>query len=124
MYKKNSLATRNRDEQSEDTQVVLHLPDRIGIELVQANELRHYELFNWLVGINSSIAVGFWTAFVNENTSALGWSAGAFTAITILFLILALIYRRKVYHGNVERSLCLGDFRMTKTKVGHDSIKS
>ncbi|RJQ36702.1 hypothetical protein C4552_02300 [Candidatus Parcubacteria bacterium] len=81
------------------------------MELVQANELRHYELFQWLVALIAPIAVGFWTAYAIEPSQplALWWSACVFTTLTVLFLGLALYYRRKVYHGSVVKSISLKD---------------
>ena len=95
-----------------DTKVVVHFPDEVGIELVQANELRHYELFIALSGITSSIAVSFWTAyFTSENSPSLVLSAGAFTIVTLLFIYLGYRFRRKIYHASVIKKVYLSDFK-------------
>ncbi len=105
---------QNGPELLSDTRVVVHLPDKIGIELVQANELRHYEHLNWLITATSSFAVGFWTAIMTDLKNASGalWgSAIAFTAMTGIFVGFAIYYRKKVYHHSVTKSLFLRDFK-------------
>ena len=99
------------DERS--TKVTVHFPDEIGIELVQANELRHYELFQWLVALLAPIAVGFWTAYatVDPKPASLFWSAVIFSVMTLVFLLLAIYYRRKVFHGSIIKSIYLKDFK-------------
>ncbi len=95
-----------------DTRVVVHFPDEVGIELVQANELRHYELFLWLAGIISSIAVSFWTAyFTSDASSPLLLSACAFSIIALVFVFLGYRYRRKIYHGSIVKKVSLTEFK-------------
>jgi len=55
---KNEEIIRNRE-----TKVIVQMPNEIEIGLVQANELKHYELFQWLAILLLPIAVGFWTAY-------------------------------------------------------------
>lgn len=95
-----------------NTKVTVHFPDEIGIELVQANELRHYEIFQWLVVLVAPIAVGFWTAYVTDagRSGSLWWSALAFSAIAVFFIFAAIYYRRKVFHGSVTKTILLSDF--------------
>lgn len=101
-------------EKDLDTQVEVSFPDKISVELVQANELRHYELFQWLVAITAPIAVGFWTAYFassDPDKSAMLWSALAFSAITLLFLGFAIFFRRKVFHGSITKKVNLKDLK-------------
>jgi membrane protein YdbS with pleckstrin-like domain len=100
------------DEMANDTKVTVQFPKEIGIELVQANELRHYELFQWLVILLAPIAIGFWTGYAVEpvKSAALAWSGAIFALVSILFIILAFIYRQKVFSGNVTKSILLKNF--------------
>jgi hypothetical protein len=99
-------------EMANDTKVTVHFPNEIGLELVQANELRHYELFQWLVALLAPIAVGFWTGYAVESvkSQSLVWSALVFTAISIIFFGIAMYYRKKIFHGSVAKSIFLKDF--------------
>lgn len=92
-----------------ETEVIVSYPDKLELSMVQANELKHYELFQWLVTILLPIAVGFWTAYVTleKKSSALVWSASIFTIISGLFIGLAFYYRKKVFHGSIKKSINL-----------------
>ncbi|MBI4155727.1 MAG: restriction endonuclease subunit S [Candidatus Zambryskibacteria bacterium] len=93
-----------------DTIVKIHFPDEISIELVQANELRHYEIFTWSASLLATIAVGFWTAyFTTSRSSQLLWTAITASAIFVLSLGVAIYYRRKVYHGSLIKTTTLAD---------------
>ncbi len=91
--------------------VEIHMPSHINIELVQGNELRHYEIFTFLFSVMASIATGFWTArFLSVPNGSITSSAIVFTLISLLFLLTALYYRSKVYNGSVKRSASFKDF--------------
>ncbi|HCX27678.1 MAG TPA: hypothetical protein DHI91_00880 [Candidatus Portnoybacteria bacterium] len=80
------------------------MPNEVEISLVQANELRHYELFQWLVALLLPVAVGFWTAyFTGGKTQELFWSALIFSATSLLFVALVFVYRKKVFHGSIKK---------------------
>ena len=106
---KNENNVSNKLENSKKTKVIVKFPDKLELAMVQANELKHYELFNWLVVLLAPIASGFWTAYVIDKTKSapLWWSALIFTAITILFIGLAIVHRRRVFYGSVEKSIDL-----------------
>ncbi len=98
-----------------DTTVEVHFPDKISIELVQANELRHYEIFSWLASLVATIAVGFWTAyFTTFKSEQLFWTAVAFSVIFAASFCAAIYYRRKVYHGSHIKKADLSDFKIEK----------
>lgn len=99
-----------------DTLVEVHFPDKISIELVQANELRHYEIFTWSASILATIAAGFWTAYftTNPKSNQLLWTAIAFSILFIVFLAAALYYRSKVYHGSLTKTSTLSEFKPKK----------
>ena len=100
-----------------ETRVVIKMPAEIKIDLVQANELKHYELFQWLVILLLPIASGFWTAyFTNGKKAELLWSALAFTVISLLFVVLAYWYRKKVFQGNIQKTTTLDNFKNNKNK--------
>lgn len=61
---------------NDDTNVIVRMPDKVEIILVQANELKNYELFQWLIILLAPIASVFWTAyFVEDKNLVLIWSA-------------------------------------------------
>lgn len=94
-----------------DTKVIINMPDKVEITLVQANELRHYELFQWLVALLLPIAVGFWTAyFAGDKKIELLWSAIIFTLVSLVFIILAFWYRKKVFYGSIRKITNLSSF--------------
>lgn len=96
-----------------DTVVKVHFPDEITIELVQANELRHYEIFSWSASLVATIAVGFWTAyFTTPRSSQLFWTSIAFSTVFIASFTAAVYYRRKVYHGSHIKKASLSDFKV------------
>ena len=96
-----------------DTKVIVGFPDSININLVPANELQHYERFQWLVVMLLPIATGFWTACftINEAPKSLSWSAAMFSAVSLLFIVLAYLSRRKIFHGSIKKEMLLRDFK-------------
>lgn len=107
---------KNKEEKPKgiknNTKVVVSMPDEVKIELVQANELRHYELFQWLVALLLPVAAGFWTAyFTGEKKPELLWSAVIFTLLSGVFVFLAVWYRKKVFHGSIRMYAELDSFR-------------
>ena len=79
--------------------VCIKYPDKVSIEFVQANELRHYELFQWLTSISVSIAIGFWVAYftLNANDKPLLFSSIVFNIFALIFLCMSLRYRKKFF---------------------------
>ncbi len=102
-------------QSQKDTIVKVHFPDEISIELVQANELRHYEIFTWCASLMATIGVGFWTAyFTTPRSNQLLWTAIAASVIFAASLSVAIYYRRKVYHGSLVKTTTLADFKTGK----------
>lgn len=99
-----------------DTTVEVRFPDKISIELVQANELRHYEIFTWSASLLATIAVGFWTAYftTNPKSDQLLWTAIAASVVFAVSLVIAIYYRRKVYHGSLIKVATLNEFKIEK----------
>ena len=100
-------------QNQKDTVVKIHFPDEISIELVQANELRHYEIFSWLASLVATIAAGFWTAyFTTPRSGQLFWTSIAFSTVLVVSFYAAIYYRRKVYHGSHIKKVSLSDFKI------------
>jgi hypothetical protein len=114
MRRKNNISKiRNRSIKGnkKETQVAISFPDEISTELVQANDIRHYEIFSVLATLFSSAAVGFWTASFGQSDSVLKWVAGVFTIFTILFIAPAVYYRQKIFHGSTKKKARMSDFK-------------
>ena len=109
--KENELPCQDSTGEENDTKVTLLLPNEIAIEMVQVNELRHYEVFMWLVGLFSTAAIGFWTAYVANPQNALFGSACVFSFFAVAFLAVAIYYRSRVYHKSVKKSVSFKDFK-------------
>ncbi len=95
------------------TTVEVSLPSCVQIELVQGNELRHYEIFSLASSLLLSTAVGFWTGYLttDANSKALFASALAFSVFAILAGVFAWHFRRKLYNGKVTKVATLDDFQ-------------
>ena len=95
-----------------DTKVVVSFPDSISINMVQSNELKHYELFLWLVTILAPVAAAFLIAYLADTkNNGLLFSTIAFAFISVLFVLLAIYYRKKVFHGSIKKEMLLRDFK-------------
>ena len=103
-------------EMKKDMIVEVHFPDKISIELVQANELRHYEIFTWSASLLATIAVGFWTAYFTTNPKSvqLLWTAIAASIIFAVSLGVAIYYRKMVYRGSLIKTSTLSEFKSKK----------
>ncbi len=115
------MVTKSEPAQKEtnvkkDMVVELRLPDKISIELVQANELRHYEIFTWSASLLATIAVGFWIAYftTSPKSGQLFWTAMAASMVFAVALLVAIHYRRKVYHGSLVKTSKLSEFKSEK----------
>ena len=90
--------------QASNTLISVSLPDKPELKLVQANELKHYELFQWLVAVLLPIAVGFWTAYASasDGKNILFFSSIVFSAVSILFPVLSFYYRSRVFRESLH----------------------
>lgn len=69
-------------------------PKQVTVQLVQSNDVRHYEIFGWLASLMMSIAAGFWVAYcTTEPSTSLLLSSVVFTTVSIIFLGFAGYYR-------------------------------
>ncbi|MCX6704396.1 MAG: hypothetical protein NTZ07_03020 [Candidatus Woesebacteria bacterium] len=115
---KNNAENNESGPLKKDTVVEVHFPEKIEIELVQANELRHYEIFTWFASLLATVAVGFWVAYftTNPKSGELFWTAATATLVFIVSLVVAFYYRSRVYHGSLVKSASLSEFK-SKIKI-------
>src|SRR3989344_1694623 len=95
----------------DETRVEVHLPSCIQIDLVQGNELRHYEIFFLVATLTLSTGVSFWTSYTNTPNSALLFSALAFSGFSILSGSIAIFYRSKLHNGKIKKVAMLDIFK-------------
>ena len=95
----------------EGTKVEVNFPSRISIELVQGNELRHYEIFFLITTLTLSTAVSFWTTYAITPNSTILFSALAFSGFAFLSGIVTFYYRSKLYNGKITKSASLDAFK-------------
>lgn len=95
----------------ENTRVEVNFPSRISIELVQGNELRHYEIFFLVTTLTLSTAVSFWTTYAITPNNTILFSAWAFSGFTILSALLTFYYRSKLYNGKITKGTSLDTFK-------------
>jgi len=105
--------TRKSFEETEgkSTKVEINFPSCISIELVQGNELRHYEIFFLVATLTLSTAVSFWTSYAITPNNTILFSAWAFSGLTFLSIFLAFYYRSKLYAGKITKSTSLDVFK-------------
>ncbi len=106
------IKTPNNQE-AQITQVEINLPAYIQIDLVQANELRHYEFALWIGSLFGSAAASFWTACLTASTGAflLLWVSIVFSLFTIVFMWMAKYFRSKLKIGGVKKTTTLDSFK-------------
>ena len=96
---------------SESMKVEVSFPECVHIELVQANDLKHYEIFLWLVSFSLSTASGFWVSFASVSfNKVLFGSSLAFSLLTISFGWVAYYYRSKISATKLKKVLLLENF--------------
>lgn len=98
-------------EKPENTKVEVNFPSRISIELVQGNELRHYEIFFLVTTLTLSTAVSFWTTYALTPNNTILFSALAFSGLAILSGFVTFYYRSKLYNGKITKSASLDAFK-------------
>lgn len=107
------MSTNKKTESiiGESMKVEIAFPECVHIELVQANDLKHYEIFLWLVSLSASTASGFWVSFASiPFNKALFGSSIAFTILTLVFGGVAFYYRRKIKETKLKKVLLMDNF--------------
>ncbi len=97
---------------SESMKVEVSFPECVHIELVQANDLKHYEIFLWLVSLSASTASGFWVSFstITPISKVLLGTSLAFSLLTLIFGWVAYYYRTKISATKLKKILLLENF--------------
>lgn len=103
--------TKISHKKTKKTSVEVSFPSRISIELVQGNELRHYEIFFLMLTISLSTAVSFWTTYSITPNGVILFSAWAFSGLTFLAGLVTFYYRSKLYRGKIVKSTPLDNLR-------------
>jgi len=98
------------------TIVEVNMPAIVQVELVQGNDLRHYEIFSWVTSLLSSIAVGFWTGYftVQTKSGSLLASSITFSVLGLGSIIMSFYYRSKIYGKKIKvtKHAILDDFEI------------
>ena len=105
------MNTKTEKTIGESMRVEVSFPECVHIELVQANDLKHYEIFLWLVSLSASTSSGFWVSFssVPFNKTLLG-SSITFSLLTLIFGWVAYYYRAKISATKLKKILLLENF--------------
>jgi len=102
----------------QDTSVNVTFPSELHVELVQANEVKGYEIFQWLTTIAAPVCAAFVTGyFLTDSTAGkdgLGLSAIAFGVMSAVFIYLAAQHRKRVFSNTIKKSIGLAEFRYPK----------
>jgi hypothetical protein len=104
---------RKKKEKSigESMKVEVAFPECVHIDLVQSNDLKHYEIFLWLVSLSASIASGFWVSFATIPFNKVLLSASlSFSVFTVVFGAVAYYYRSKISDTKLKKVLLLDNF--------------
>lgn len=104
------------NDQKPKTIVEVSMPAVVQIELVQGNDLRHYEIFSWSTSLLSSIAVGFWTGYftIQIKSNSLLASSITFSVLGLGSIGMSLYYRSKIYGKKIKvtKHAILDDFEI------------
>lgn len=86
--------------------IELGFPECVRIELVQVNELKHYEIFTWLGSLFATSAAGFWVAYATTTPSNVLFGVSVvFSVFTLIFGGMAFYYRRKLNGGKIIKTI-------------------
>ena len=106
---------KEENKKNEYMKIEVAFPECVHIELVQANDLRHYEIFLWLCSLFATASSGFWVSFATTtfNKVLLGTSI-TFSLFTIAFGGIAYWYRSKISNSKLKKILSLENFNNDK----------
>ncbi|HCC06179.1 TPA: hypothetical protein DEP94_02390 [Candidatus Nomurabacteria bacterium] len=105
------MKTKTENTIAESMKVEIAFPECVHIELVRANDIRHYEIFLWLISLSMSVSSGFWVSFATTpfNKVLLAVSL-SFTLFTLVFGAVAYYYRLKIKDTKLKKILILDNF--------------
>lgn len=87
-------------------------PECVHVELVQANDLKHYEIFMWLCALFASAAASFWVGFATVPFNKILFVTGlTFSMFMLVFGGFAYYYRAKISDTKLKRVLVMEDFK-------------
>lgn len=90
----------------ETMRVEIGFPKCVCIELVQLNELNHYEIFTWLTSLFLTTAAGFWVAYATTTPNKVLLSVSVIsTLFVIAFGAVAYFYRHKLDGGKIIKTI-------------------
>lgn len=102
---------KNENNVIESMKVEVAFPECVHIELVQSNDLKHYEIFLWLVSLFLSVASGFWVAFATSPFNKILLSVSlTFSLFVMVFGGFAYYYRKKIKGMKLKKILLLDNF--------------
>lgn len=110
---KEIIKNKRKENNDEETSVVLEMPEEVVVKLVQENLVRDYELLIWLFNASITIAASLWTAFYTLNPgikSSLFFSSVAFSLFSIILIFLIRNNRKKVFSSSVRKKVKISDF--------------
>lgn len=113
----------NRNEP--ETIVSVKFPKEVEIIFVQANEVKQYELFQWLVALLAPIAVGFWMEYFTRSTNPpVLWSSILFTLIAVIFIWLAYRSRKSLFTGTISKYASIKNFKLkNENQILHPALE-
>lgn len=107
------MSTKIKQTINESMKVEVSFPECVHIELVQSNDLKHYEIFLWLVSLSLSVASGFWVSFATTTFSKILFAVSlAFSLFFIIFCVIAYYYRSKIKDTKLKKVLLLDNFNI------------
>lgn len=91
-------------------EVHIAFPECVQIELVQANDVKHYEMFGGFGSLFSTAASGFWVSYITtQPNNVLKVISLIFTVFTLIFYSIAFRYRYKMRGGQVTKVMPVSD---------------
>lgn len=101
------MATKSTKEAITDPmKVEVAFPECVRIELVQVNELKHYEIFSGLGSLFSTAAAGFWVSYATTDPNKILLSVSiTFSVFTVIFGLLAWHSRKKLTAAKITKTI-------------------
>lgn len=98
--------------QIKQMEVEVGFPEQIRMDLVPANELKHYEVSMWLGSLFLTAASSFWVAFASSTFNKVLFGVSIVLSIfTFVFIGAAVYYRGKLKCGTLIKKIPITDLR-------------
>lgn len=109
MSKENETIKEKESSSKNYSSLIVEYPKEVTIQLVQANDLKFYEVFHWLLTIFSPAAIGFWVGYFSvpkeDRSDILLIVSIVFTIFTSLFIVLTIYFRLKLYKKQLNKTV-------------------